>query len=97
LQLATDHPSPVKPAAQPGTRMEPLWLKTLRHEHARTYPARCPQSICRIWALVRKVKIRRLRLSLHVADLAGTRDLKKMVKVEFQVVKWLQSIDHHLL
>jgi hypothetical protein len=40
------------------------------------------------------VKIRRLGLSLHVADLAGIRNLKKMGKVEFQVVKWLQAFDH---
>jgi hypothetical protein len=69
------------------------WLKTRRHEHARTYPPRRPQSFWRIWALVQKVKIRRLGLSLHVADLAGIRNLKKMVEVEFRVVKWLQSID----
>jgi hypothetical protein len=72
---------------QPGSLTEPLWLKTLRHEHARTYPARCPQSFYRIWALVQKVKLRRLGLSPHVADLAGIRNLKKMVEVEFRVVK----------
>jgi hypothetical protein len=83
-------------SGQPGSLREPLLLKTLRHEHARTYPARWPQSFWRIWALVQKVKIRRLGLSLHVADLAGIRNLKKMVKVEFRVVKWLQSMNHDL-
>jgi hypothetical protein len=76
----------------PGSLREPLWLKTLRHEHARTYPARAPQSFWRIWALVQKVEIHRLGLSLHVADLAVIRNLKKMGKVEFQMVKWLQIL-----
>jgi hypothetical protein len=74
-------------SGQPGTLREPLWLETLRHEHTRTYPPRRPRSFWRIWALVQKVKIRRLGLSLHVADLAGIRNLKKMVEVEFRVVK----------
>jgi hypothetical protein len=74
--------------------MEPLWLETLRHEHAPTYPARGHQSFWRIWALVQKVKIHRLGLSLHVADLPGVRNLKRMGRVEFQVVKWLQAFDH---
>ena len=47
-----------------------------------------------IWALVQKVEIRRLGLSPHVADLAGVRNLKKMVKVEFRVVTRLQSSNH---
>ena len=72
------------------------WLKTRRHEYARTYQERCPQSFWRIWALVQKVKIRRLRLSPHVADLAGVRNLKKVGNVEFEVVKWLQSMNHDL-
>jgi hypothetical protein len=47
----------------------------------------------RIWALVQKVKIRRLGLSLHVADLAGVRNFKEMGKAEFRVVTRLQSMD----
>jgi hypothetical protein len=48
----------------------------------------------RIWALVHKVKFGHLWLALHVADLAGIRNLKKMGKVEFQVVTRLLSVNH---
>ena len=57
-----------------------------------------PQSSCPIRTLVQKVKIRRFGLSLHITDLAGVRNLKKMGKVEFRVVTRLQSIDRsHIL
>jgi hypothetical protein len=44
--------------------------------------------------VVHKVKFRHLWLSLYVADLAGIRNLKKMVKAEFRAVKWLQAFNH---
>lgn len=43
--------------------------------------------------LVQRSKIRPLVLSLHVTDLAGIRNLKKMVKAESRVGNWLQSIN----
>ncbi len=79
---------------QPGPLREPPRLETLFHEHASMHRADLSRSFWRILALVQKVKTRRPGLSVHVADLAGIRNLRKMGKAEFRVVTRLQAIDH---
>jgi hypothetical protein len=91
-------PAPIREdCGQVGSLREPPWLKTPCNDHAGRCRANRFLSSYRNWALVQKVKIRHFGLSLHVGDLAGARNLKKMRKVGFRVVPRLQSGNHLLV
>jgi hypothetical protein len=50
----------------------------------------------RIWALVQKVKIRRLGLSLHVSDLAGIRKFQQAAFLKHSMKITRQNEDWHV-
>jgi hypothetical protein len=62
----------------------------------RTLAERIPNRppFCCLREPVQRVEIQHHSLSLHIADLAGIKNLKKLVELEFQVVTRLQSVNH---